>query len=462
MPIGPGQPGKTSSRLNQLRLDAGRLNVLVVAAPPSAPFDPVPAHAFVGGPYALAWSATGATTYDVRFGTTATPPTVSSGQTATSYTLPALTPGLTYYWQIIAINQYGSTPGPVWSFTAALPVAPSNPIPAHGAVDVTHAEPVLSWTGSPELWATYRVYFGLAGGSLALMATGLTMPEWPAPVLINATGYQWRIETVTNAGVSSGPIWNFTTWVLGQATNPSPASGATGVALSPTLTWTAGLHATSSRVYFGTFGESLSLVASGAITSWPVSPPLLPGQSYAWRIDSVNSGGTTTGAVWTFTAATLAAPVYVSPLDNAVEVSAATSIVWNAVTLATGYDVYFGTSPTPPLVSSNQMALSYDPPGFLGSVTRYYWRIVARHSTVTSSGPTWSFVTTDPTRPHIDIDGPRRHHHYRSAQRRPEHLRLHGGQQSAARRTDCAHRPRWPRASGAHLRGHGGRCRSAL
>jgi hypothetical protein len=41
------------------------------------------------------------------------------------------------------------------------------------------------------------------------------------------------------------------------------------------------------------------------------------------------------------------------------------------------YDVYFGTSTTPPLVSSNQSATAYEA-GLLSYSTRYYWRIVAR------------------------------------------------------------------------------------
>jgi hypothetical protein len=57
------------------------------------------------------------------------------------------------------------------------------------------------------------------------------------------------------------------------------------------------------------------------------------------------------------------------------------------------YDVYFGTTAPPPLVSSNQPATTYNP-GTLNPSTTYYWRIVARDSLeATTSGPTWSFTT---------------------------------------------------------------------
>ncbi len=58
------------------------------------------------------------------------------------------------------------------------------------------------------------------------------------------------------------------------------------------------------------------------------------------------------------------------------------------------YDVYFGTSSTPPLINSGQTAVTYDP-GALAISQTYYWQIVVHdnhdHST---SGPTWSFSTT--------------------------------------------------------------------
>src|SRR6187402_356674 len=59
---------------------------------------------------------------------------------------------------------------------------------------------------------------------------------------------------------------------------------------------------------------------------------------------------------------------------------------------AGNFDVYFGTSATPPLVSPAQAAKTYALPALTaGSV--YYWRIVARNAFGTTSGPTWSSQT---------------------------------------------------------------------
>jgi hypothetical protein len=59
------------------------------------------------------------------------------------------------------------------------------------------------------------------------------------------------------------------------------------------------------------------------------------------------------------------------------------------------YDVYFGTTTPPPLVSSGQSDITYDP-GTMIFDTTYYWQIVAwdNHDTSTT-GPIWSFITDD-------------------------------------------------------------------
>jgi hypothetical protein len=86
---------------------------------PSRPASPSPADAATNVATAptLTWSSSGATGYDVNFGTVNPPPAVATGQAAASYTPAPLANSTTYYWQIVANNASGSTAGPVWSFT---------------------------------------------------------------------------------------------------------------------------------------------------------------------------------------------------------------------------------------------------------------------------------------------------------------------------------------------------------
>lgn len=85
----------------------------------------------------------------------------------------------------------------------------------------------------------------------------------------------------------------------GVASGPNPANGATGVITTATLSWTAGSGATSHNVYFGTSNTPAS---KGSQTGTTYAPGTLTANTtYYWRIDEVNSVGTTTGTVWSFT-----------------------------------------------------------------------------------------------------------------------------------------------------------------
>jgi hypothetical protein len=60
------------------------------------------------------------------------------------------------------------------------------------------------------------------------------------------------------------------------------------------------------------------------------------------------------------------------------------------------YDVYFGTSETPPLVSNSQSGTTYDP-GTLAYNTTYYWQIVATDNQgASTTGPLWDFTAGVP------------------------------------------------------------------
>jgi len=59
------------------------------------------------------------------------------------------------------------------------------------------------------------------------------------------------------------------------------------------------------------------------------------------------------------------------------------------------YDIYFGTTSSPPMVSSNQSQANYYP-GILNYEIQYYWKIVAWDSKGASTeGPLWSFTTKE-------------------------------------------------------------------
>jgi len=85
------------------------------------------------------------------------------------------------------------------------------------------------------------------------------------------------------------------------ATGPSPITGAENVSVATDLSWTSGPGADSQDVYFGTTHPP---AFRGNQTPTTFDPGILNASTtYYWRIDEVNSSGTTTGAVWSFTTA---------------------------------------------------------------------------------------------------------------------------------------------------------------
>jgi hypothetical protein len=86
-----------------------------------------------------------------------------------------------------------------------------------------------------------------------------------------------------------------------KVTTPSPAHQATGVTVTPTLTWAAADGAINYNVYFGQ-GE-LVLIGNQATRTYTPAELDPNGTEYWWRIDANNAEGATTGDTWTFTTA---------------------------------------------------------------------------------------------------------------------------------------------------------------
>jgi hypothetical protein len=92
----------------------------------------------------------------------------------------------------------------------------------------------------------------------------------------------------------------------GKAGSPSPSHGASGASTSSSLSWSAGSGATSYDVYFGTDSTPDAGELQGNQGGTSFNPGSLANSStYYWRVDSVNTAGTTTGDVWSFTTVAL-------------------------------------------------------------------------------------------------------------------------------------------------------------
>lgn len=191
--------------------------------------------------------------------------------------------------------------------------------------------------------------------------------------------------------------------VVGQATDPNPANGASNVLTDADLSWTTGAYAGTAAithdVYFGTDPTPDAGEFQGNQPGNTFDPgPLSEGVTYFWRIDEVGPFGTTTGVVWSFTTCTRPSQaIDPSPSNGATTISIVATLAWTPGMNPLGpitHDVYFGTDPTPDAgeFQGNQAGATFDP-GLLAENTEYFWRIDEVNPCGTTTGVVWSFTT---------------------------------------------------------------------
>jgi glucose/arabinose dehydrogenase len=151
---------------------------------PDTPASPLPVSGAtgVGTTVVPTWTANGATSYDVSFGTSNPPPQAIAGLTMPSYR-PLMTTATTYFWQITAHNATGTTVGPVWSFRTRSSTTPADllvldvfsgvagtPLTAHQP-DVSVTGSTWTMTGATPTPSLVAGGVGVAAGSGHLQAT---------------------------------------------------------------------------------------------------------------------------------------------------------------------------------------------------------------------------------------------------------------------------------------------------
>lgn len=362
--------------------------------------------------------------YDLYLGTTASPPLVAPGLTEPNYT-PGPLDGLTqYYWRVVVRDTEGlETSGDTWTFTTRVlntpPNAPTGPAPNNGDEGVYIGAPLI-WVGTdPDGDAlVFDVYFGTSS-SPPLVATGVPINSYSPGTLAFLTKYYWRVVARDPSGAeASGPVWSFTTQRLNHAPDPpqnqSPANNATGVASTVALHWTGGdpdFDLLEFDIFFGTT-PTPPLIATVFNTGTYTAGGLDPLTTYYWRIRARDPGSATaSGPTWSFTTREQnlppAAPSNPSPPNAANDQPLTSTLAWQCSDPegdALTYDVYFGTSGTPPLVATNVATTAYAPGALSGNRT-YRWRIVARDvGGGMTSGPTWLFTTKANNPPNAPTD----------------------------------------------------------
>jgi hypothetical protein len=181
-----------------------RRRIFVNAAPPTAPTLLSPANNAAGAtvPVTLSWTgSSGASSYDVYLGTTASP-SFYTNTTSTSLSVGGLAALTKYYWYVAARGPGGSAYSSTFAFTtsATLP-RPTLLSPLNNATG-TKRMPTLSWSGSSGA-TSYDIYFGTSA-SPAYYANTANTSVVMGP-LAGATKYYWYVIARNGSIVSAAP-----------------------------------------------------------------------------------------------------------------------------------------------------------------------------------------------------------------------------------------------------------------
>ncbi len=207
------------------------------------------------------------------------------------------------------------------------------------------------------------------------------------------------------ANISIADIMSVAEYAGLKASNPQPANGAAD-AINPILQWSTGNFVRTQNLYFGT-DPNLPEVAHGLPSNrvmwfYPDPAGLIPGTTYYWRVDTVESDGTVrTGDLWHFTAQSLKASVP-NPADGATGLFPGATLSWLSGRDGLSARVYFGSDKTAvangdPSTDKGPVAeASFTDVGELRASTTYYWRVdTVNLDTTVVPGDVWSFSIMD-------------------------------------------------------------------
>ncbi|MGH1364108.1 MAG: endo-beta-N-acetylglucosaminidase [Calditrichia bacterium] len=206
------------------------------------------------------------------------------------------------------INSYDMRLGrlAVYDVNASAP-APASMVSVERKVEESPSEATLRlrWTGSSDEVYYYNIFRvnpdnsrtflgGTANTAYFVPSVERVGDESTVTLEVIAVGLDFQNAT---------PATTTFTWDVSQqptvATNPIPGDGETDVTTGIDLNWTAGMGALTHDVYLGTTNPP-PFVSNEATTMYDPGV-LMPGTVYYWRIDEVNTVGTATGTVWSFT-----------------------------------------------------------------------------------------------------------------------------------------------------------------
>jgi endonuclease/exonuclease/phosphatase family metal-dependent hydrolase len=274
---------------------------------------------------------------------------------------------------------------------------------------VDAATVTLAWDPNPETdIAGYVLYYGTQPGAYTTSVDVGNVASKQFTSLVSGTRYYFAVKAYNTSGVFSVLSQEISA-VVAAATDTQPPSTPTITTNTATSTTQIGLTWTTSSDNVGVTGYRLERCQGAGCTGFTqvgtvVSTTygdsgLSAATSYSYRVRATDgalnfSGYSTTASVTTLSPAP-GTPTGPAPSSSASNVSLTTTVSWAVSTNATQYDVKFGTSNPPSIVSSNQTSRTYQPSTLVSGIP-YFWQVVAKGAGGSTSGPVWSFTTVVP------------------------------------------------------------------
>ncbi|MBK8982767.1 MAG: T9SS type A sorting domain-containing protein [Ignavibacteria bacterium] len=311
-----------------------------------------------------------------------------------------------YFWRVNGTNSNGTG---TWSNTYNfrtinfLPAAPVLVSPLNNSTG-NSLTPALDWNDiSDALHYNLQVATDTGFTNMVVNQNNINVSQYniPSSILNIGTGYYWRVNAVNANG--TGPWsarWRFTTISIPAApVLVSPANGATQVLLTPGLSWVTVSDAAGYNLNIALDSNfSTVILTAGNITNsfYNVPSALLNiNTRYYWRVNAYNAIGT---GQWSssFHFTTIgppSAPLLLTPVNNAVNVSLTPLLDWENVLNASTYRLQIATDSVFSNIILNPVNLTasqYNVPSpYFTYLTKYYWRASAANGIGASD---WSSV----------------------------------------------------------------------
>lgn len=347
-------------------------------------------------------------TYDIYFGTNPNPSLIKQNvpvETFQPITEFELSYNTYYYWKVVAKDTKGAqTSSDVMVFKTQMPpnnppVTPSNGWPSN--VTNMPLDLTLSWTCSDPDGdnLTYDLYFGTSSNPSKIL-NNYSGNSYTLHSLNGNTTYYWKVVAKDGkGGVTSGPVWSFTTLGNNPPSSPNltnPANGQTNVPVNGvTLQWN---HPSTDPdapdpdgdsvyydLYFGT-NPNPPLYAGHLYGTSYALPRLNYSTTYYWKVIARDGkGGSTSSGVSSFTTDANQAPQINSmqPSNNSNnQLRANLALNWSVTDSNNDnwtVDVYLGTNPVNlQKIADGLTGNSYVIKDVLAANTTYYWQIVVK------------------------------------------------------------------------------------